>query len=609
MPIDNPTPNGVQGDIPPTVPTVPNPELPEGLSSGLQTPGGITVPGSNITDTAPPQPQANPQHFLGRTFGKVLSGLSGGHNEYSIDPTTGQTITTPVKESPGQTFRSILALGLMGGQGIGPKEGQMTFTQGLLAGLGGGVRESTDRKDFLDKQRRQQAQEQYANQLRAAQEERENKKLTMEEQLNQVAIADHNQNIAYRKQVMDEQAYNYAKQKGIDAAEPLRQNSVLLTEADKPKIDGYKELNVDPLATGLTLDEVNKYIQDHPGATTKEMGFHTGTRMTMDPKTGAYKVEDLYSVYPAMTKVPPSMLQQMKVDGADSPKSTLHAAYLSLIANKDGNIDVRKLLPIYRDMQNWENLQKSSLDRRVKEAEIFRDYQAGSAESVRMQLEKLGLKEKEDQLQAENLFRQFYDVGTNDLKPNAMNLLQPGQPDPISHKGKMSDSQAASYRDLLQMALTGNYEATTKDFYDHYKPTKDAYGNYVVDDAQAGPQMAYMNGLRKAQGTLAGRQPEEAPPDQPNFIFQGTQYRIPGNKINEFLSSHPGASKIAPSNPLANLPNTMTLVQDGKGNQTPIANDALAGFLKSNPDFKVIAQGQGNPTPSNPDQTFTFSNK
>lgn len=499
----------VQATIP-VIPTQPNPDLPQGLSVGLQAPGQITVPGT-AADVAQPAPQPappNPQHVIGRAFGKVLSGLSGGHTEYTIDPQTGTTIPTQVKDPPGQTFRSILALGLMGGQGIGPSHGEHTFTQGLLSGLGGGVRESTERNDMLDKQRRQQAQEQYANQLRAAQEERENKKLSMEEQLNQVAIADHNQNIVARKQIMDQQAYTFAKEKAVDAAAPLMQNSQLLTEADAPKVNGYKSLNVDPLASGLTQAEAMKYLADHPGASVKELGLHTGTRATFDPLTGKMGVEDLYSIYPVMNKVPPSLLQQMKSDGADKPGSTLHNAYMELTANKDGNVDVRKLLPIYRDMTDWENLQKSSQERRLKEAEIFKDYQSGAAESVRLQLEKMGLKEKTDQQNAQSLFNQFFDIQSNSLKPTTSSSLQAGQPDPITHQGKMSEATAAQYRDLLQMGLVARYEDVQDKYTKDFKNMKDAAGNpvKVSDDPQLTPFINFMSGLKTAQQQLANPQ-------------------------------------------------------------------------------------------------------
>lgn len=495
-----PTSITVPGGDSPTVPITPNADLPQGLSQGLQPQQTLPLP----AQTSPSDLGASPnavQHSVGHAFGKILGGLSGGHNEYEVDPTTGRTVSTFVKDPPGQTMRSILALGLLGGQGIGTQYGQKTFAQGLMAGLGGGVKTSMERSDLLDKQRRAQAQEQFQNQMKANEDEREKQKLTMQQELNRAAIAAHNQEMVLKKQQFDKVAYDFAKEKGIDASQPLLQHSHMLVEADAPKIDGFKSLNVDPIASGLTEQEMFKYLQDHPGAATKEMAFHTGTRQTFNPQTGEMKVEDLYSIYPPMTKVPPSLLQQLRSDGADKPGSTLHNVYKSLFANGDGSVGTEKLLSVYRDMTNWENLQKASLDRRFKESEIAKNYGEAAKDKLELQLKRLQFDADKDMKLALDLYNRAYDSSTGAFRADVMQALQPklkadGSP------ATPQDAEKLHQRDLLNAAITSQITQKTAELYDKGKVKKDAMGNLVTDDPITQMQLGFIKNLKTADQQL-----------------------------------------------------------------------------------------------------------
>ena len=485
-----------------------NPEPNDSLSASLMQPNapapfpnGAPPQVVQAPQAATPAPENTAQNLAGRAWGKVLNGLSGGHNEYTVDPQTGKTVSTFVKDSPGQTFKSILALGLMGGQGIGPQHGEYTFTQGLLSGLGGGAREAQERSDFLDKQRREQAQQEYANHLRAAQEDRENKKLTMEQQLNQVAIADHNQRLALTAQQMHQQAIEFNQRQGTISAAPFVKNSEMMVEAGKPMIDGYKSLNIDPIASGLDEEGVSKYIADHPGTTTKEMAVPVGTRQTMDPNTGEVKVQTLYNVYQAMDKVPPSLLQELEKDGAANPKSTLHNAYKYLTTQKDGTVDARKLLPIYRDMTNWENLQEASLNRRVKESEIARNFAGLDREKLELQLARMKLDDEKNAKEAMTLYNKSFDPTTNGFRQDVLSSLEPtldakGQP------ATPADAEKLRQRNLLLAAVNGQIEGKTSELYDKYKPRKNEFGQLVFDDPAATMQIDYIKNLKNAATQL-----------------------------------------------------------------------------------------------------------
>jgi hypothetical protein len=98
---------------------------------------------------------------------------------------------TPVQEKPGGLFRNILAAGLMGAGGIGPLHGEHTFAQGLMAGAGAGIKESQDMAEKQDAARRDQAQKNYENQLKANKEKREDQQLSMQQQLNDVTVQEY----------------------------------------------------------------------------------------------------------------------------------------------------------------------------------------------------------------------------------------------------------------------------------------------------------------------------------------------------------------------------------------------------------------------------------
>lgn len=489
----------------PEVPVSPNPDLPQGLSVGLAPQQTLPLPSQQQSvpaPQAPASPEAASHNVVGRAFGKILSGLSGGHTEYAVDPQSGRTVATQVKDPPGQTFRSILALGLMGGQGIGPAHGQYNFAQGLLAGLGGGAKEAQERNDTLDKRRRDQAQQDYANQLRASQEEREQKKLSMEEQLNRVAVADHNQNIAYRAQLAHQSAIEWNQRQGALKAAPLIHMAEIQTEADKPMVDGYKSLNIDPIVSGLTAEQMQKYIQDHPGVTTTQMGLHTGVQTVVDPETGEHKVESLYSIYPAMTKVPPSLIEVLKAEGADSPKNPLHNQYMSVLSAKDGQYDTRKILPIFRDLSNYDNLQKMAFDRRIKEGELAEKWAALDEHRLNSQLVRMKLKDENDKREAIDLYNKAFDPSTNSFRQDVMQQLSVPNRQPATKEEAKEFEDRNRKRDLLLAAVNGQIEGKTSELYDKYKPRKNEYGQLVFDDPAAQMQLDYLNTLKGASKQL-----------------------------------------------------------------------------------------------------------
>jgi hypothetical protein len=376
------------------------------------------------TPVPPPQQQTgqttpDPDQVKGHVFGKLLNGLSGSHNEYAIDPNTGQTVSTKVKETPGQTFRSILAYGLLGAQGIGNKEGEHTFTQGLLSGLGGGVKASQEGQEKLDQQRRAEAQQQYANQLKANEEARENKKLSLQEQLNQVQIANYNQEKVLREQTFQKQAYDFGKEKAMDVAAPLLHASEMQIAADKLEVQGHQELNVDPLAKNITEEEGNKLLGNNASHSVKYTFLHTDTDVSYDPNTGKATVTPLFTVYPAASKVSPSLVEGLKAVASD-PKNRLNAMYKSLeTAQKAGTtVPFGQIHSAYKELQDYEKIQKDSLAIQTERSEIrARDAEAAEHNIV-AQYQKFHFKSEEDAEEGTNLLKEHFDLVDNVLMNN-----------------------------------------------------------------------------------------------------------------------------------------------------------------------------------------------
>ena len=491
-PLNNPSqtiPPTPQGPAPGPI-SSPDQDLP---SPGL--PGQPQQPSVSWNPAQPSGPANQPQQS--GMFHKLFSKLSGQDVQYDIDPSTGQTMAKPVQEKPGELFRNILAAGLMGSEGIGPSHGEHTFAQGLMAGAGAGIKESRDMAEKQDAARRQQAQQNYENQLRANQEQRANKELDMHTQLNKVQIAHENAQLAVQQQILAD----HLKDNDNTAADFALAGSQNI-------VSGYKSLGVEP-AEGLenvSSDDLHAYLQKNPGASANFKVLPTGKRMTMVKNadgTESPSVENTYSAYPIMNKVPETLITEMKTNGWDDPKNKNYAAYKKMEDDqKNGkNVNYTELASVYGNLKNWEGTQKTVQERKESDARIARDLAEANHSRISASLELYGLKDKKDAEDTQGLFEKHFDVGTGQL--TNMDDLDPNKP------GLKPEEKAKRQhdRDLFQKAIVNQYQASMHDFVDHYKPTKDASGNWVSDDPQVGSLTTYMNSLKNASTTLNGGKP------------------------------------------------------------------------------------------------------
>jgi hypothetical protein len=137
---------------------------------------------------APPSPQqqasaADVDHHS--RLGRVAAALLGKQKEFSVDPQTGQTVTTEVPQKPGDLFRHILAGAILGGaaahQGqvsVDPVTGQRTrMASGPLAGFFAGGTAVMEANAAGEKSRYERAEQQFKNQQTARTETREDARL------------------------------------------------------------------------------------------------------------------------------------------------------------------------------------------------------------------------------------------------------------------------------------------------------------------------------------------------------------------------------------------------------------------------------------------------
>jgi hypothetical protein len=151
----------------------------------LGTPAEATAAPPQPTQTAPqpsPVQQADQNHHY--ALGKMVASIFGQEHQYSVDPKTGETISTSVKQAPGTFFRNLVAGAILGGA-IGSTAPGNSPGVGALRGAGAVLQND----EQMDDRRRAQAQQQFNNQKTVASENREDQKLKEEETFRQAQAA------------------------------------------------------------------------------------------------------------------------------------------------------------------------------------------------------------------------------------------------------------------------------------------------------------------------------------------------------------------------------------------------------------------------------------
>lgn len=473
-------------------------------ASPTAAPTTAPTPNAPTAAPAPPNPaQAAAAHdtMLGRAF-KILSGHAVN---YSVDPTTGQTVTTKTQNSPGQFFRNIVAGAIIGGA-AGAQGGEKTEGSPLAAAARGGAAEMGQNR-IQDQERIQRAQQEYQNELKADQEQRAQKEFQNEQTLFKAQMA--NTNL--------QQLKLHTELNGLNWTTHQKE-----AEAGQQWAKVYTDAGIEPTQTMLE-SQVQDFIQKHPGASTDYSFLTTGTQVTgHDPKTGLPTYESVVSLFPKDQNpnlknytIPSGLVKQLKDDGFDKyypqlfdnlkPGTKISGTQLAAIRKFDTGLRTDNLAN--EKVQTEIDANKARVE--ASKAEIARA-NAETRNAI------LGRKPAEQFQQALNDLNAV-NGDVSKLKPSDRIVI-----------GESVGKLLYSLNDEIKSDLAANNGQQT---------------------AKTQQLMSEMDNLRNiTTGAFNTPGNVEAPPAQPNYYdpSTGISYSIPQNKIDEFTKQNPSAVPYVP---------------------------------------------------------------
>lgn len=521
----NPSPVDTPVSLPDNGPTLPSFQKPNVVGpTPPQSPGALPVAGTAH------------EGLVGKAFGHILSGLSGTEQSYTVDPNTGQTVTTTTKAPPGQWARGVLAAGLLGSSDINPQHGENNFAQGLIAGLGGGARARQQMNMQDDAKKREQAQQDYVNNLKAQENTRQDKELNLRETLNKAQVAHENIATSVQSQMLHEM---FIKEQGTA--------SNLLIDGSKDKVQDYINAGEKPFKEGMTEDELQQLMQTDKGAAAKYVGLPTGQKVVKSAD-GTNQIETTYSLFAPLTKVPETLVNRMKDEGLDKTAPAMYKEMADAAAGgKD--VDYRKIAIAQKEVGKQFDFQKSLDDHRLKLAEISKDLNEGFAASFRAQKDKYDFAKEKAMDNGQQVYNSYFNPQTGDLgkvDPETGQLSKVGLESTKaefvanwqkSHKGatpsekEVNDGlkKAAQNRSDLNGYMDNLNQYYQNELLKYARPTKDAYGNPVYTDPYASAIGAIQNNLIKGVTSLHdGITPK--PQDQ---IQQTVQQKVIGQATKD----------------------------------------------------------------------------
>lgn len=241
---------------------------------------------------AAPQPP-NRHEVLGRTLGALM----GQNVSYGVDA-NGNTVETSTPQKPGQLFRSILASALLGGAAGANGPSAQGFAGGVARGGAAGVQEN-QQQDLL---KRQQAQVQFQNQQRAAQQQREADSAVTEDTLRKAQIAHANAETVRTNQVIQGESYDLHNK---------------VADKGKQHFSDYDAAGLNPVVKDIPESGMADMLKNRPGASTLDWE-PTGTKVTVG-SDGQPSYENTYTAYDPKGQIPVSKgtIDQWKADGMD----------------------------------------------------------------------------------------------------------------------------------------------------------------------------------------------------------------------------------------------------------------------------------------------------
>ncbi len=182
-----------------------------GATSPIGSVPGPTAPPPNLSSPGiAPQQAPTPAQVMSQqlqtadtqhhsALGKAFRSIMGNDVSYQINPQTGKMEQTETPQKPGQFWRGIIAATVLGGA-TAARSKAPGFIQGAAEG-GEAVVDKSQQQDLL---KRQQAQEQFKDQLAA-------RSANTEEDLKRAQIAMHNAHTLHENQIMQREDYSFHK--------------------------------------------------------------------------------------------------------------------------------------------------------------------------------------------------------------------------------------------------------------------------------------------------------------------------------------------------------------------------------------------------------------
>lgn len=149
----------------------PNVTGPVGMGGGAPDVGNPTMPQVQQQQAPPPNPAQVAQVAQiahDSQFGRMAKAILGQNSQYSVGP-DGTLQNNPVPEKPGQFFRTLLGAALLGGAAGANGDPRQGFLGGFVRGGAAGMGQAQQQ----DQMKRQQAQNDFNNQQKVQQQNRE----------------------------------------------------------------------------------------------------------------------------------------------------------------------------------------------------------------------------------------------------------------------------------------------------------------------------------------------------------------------------------------------------------------------------------------------------
>lgn len=292
-------------------------------------------PPTSPTPTQQPGPQVNPaavadvaHHSM---LGKAFRSLMGNEVNYSVDPSTGKLTSTPVEQKPGALWRGILAGALLGGS-VAAKDRAIGPVQGMAEGGAASI-EERQKQDLI---KRQQARQEFEDQLKAKREGREEKSAETEDQLRKAQIAFHNAQTLHENMLLQKTSFDFHQERA---------------KAGQTEIKPYIDAGIPYAFKDVSESEHTKLLKDNP-QTAHLLWEPTGTRVVQRPD-GTFDHEMTYSAVDPKgdVKLTDDWVKSAKEAGLDQ----VYGKATWDILKKDKSIPVEKYMAMNQKVQELTN--------------------------------------------------------------------------------------------------------------------------------------------------------------------------------------------------------------------------------------------------------------